>query len=82
MVSIDSDVVEEGYEEVRKYHAKEDDHNWFEDTRVDDPRLYVEEDVHDALWYHSDRDWSEYVDKEADEDIVTMIADRIIDEYE
>jgi len=79
MVSIDSGVVDEGYDEVREYHPKEDDHVWFES---DEPRLTILDDVSDALWYHSDDDWSEYVDKDADEDLVTKITDRIMEENE
>ena len=82
MVSIDSDVVDDGYEEVRKFHAKEDDDIWFEYAWDVNLRLCIEEDVYDVLWYHSDRDWSEYVDNEADEDLVTKITDRIMDENE
>lgn len=79
MVSIESGVVDEAYEEVREFHPKEDDHNWFE---FDEPRLTILDDVNDALFYHSSRDWSEYVDKEADEDLVTRVTDRIMDENE
>ena len=79
MVSIDSDVVDEGYDEVRKYKDKEKDHKWYQGDR---PRLSILDDVSDVLWYHSDRDWSEYVDKEADEDLVTKITDRIMEENE
>jgi len=77
MVSTDADVVEKALSEVREIHDESDDYKWSE---TDTPRTYILNDVQDALVYHSDDEWSEFIDEGADEDVVTRVTDRIMDD--
>jgi hypothetical protein len=60
---------EKAYEVVREVHDKSDDDVWF---REDDPRVYILNDVSDALYQKGYED--------VGDDVVESVTDQIIEE--
>ena len=61
--------IEKALEVVRTRHPEEDDHVWFQE---DDPRVYILNDVSDALYQEGYSD--------VGEEVLQGVTDRIVEE--